>query len=88
MKALTPITASQLYPDAWSNILLQMDDLRRDSGADIIALSISVVNVGGVPTLELITLTDLGPADDEDVISSPLRFHAAIAERPALRVVR
>lgn len=87
MKAMTPDRARQKYPDAWGNIQQQVDDLRASSGADIIALGVDVIDVEGVPTLELTTLTDLGPVDD-DTPASGLRFRAPIAVRPPLRIVR
>ncbi|CAM5277178.1 hypothetical protein [Rhodanobacter lindaniclasticus] len=87
MKAMTPDKARREYPDAWGNIQQQIADVRRDSDADVIALSVSIIDVAGVPTLELLTLTDLGAADD-DTPASGLRFRAPIATAPATRTLQ
>ncbi|CAM5567487.1 hypothetical protein [Rhodanobacter lindaniclasticus] len=50
MKAMTPDKARREYPDAWGNIQQQIADVRRDSDADVIALSVSIIDVAGVPT--------------------------------------
>jgi len=82
---MTPDKARAAYPDTWASIQQQVAEVR-DAGADVVPLDVSVIDVKGVPTLELTTLTDFAVADD-DAPAAAIRFRAALAERPALHVV-
>jgi len=82
---MTPDKARIAYPDTWASIQIQLAEVRA-AGADVVPLDVSVIDVDGVPTLELTTLTDFAVAE-EDAPAAAIRFRAVLAERPALHVV-
>ena len=82
---MTPDKARAQYPDTWASIQQQVAEVRA-AGADVVPLDVRVIDVDGVPTLELTTIADYAVADD-DAPASGIRFRAVLAERPTLHVV-
>ncbi|TPG45515.1 hypothetical protein EAH75_18015 [Rhodanobacter glycinis] len=82
---MTPDKARIAYPDTWASIQQQVAEVRA-AGADVVQLDVRVIDVNGIPTLELTTIADYA-VEDDDAPASSIRFRAVLAERPAVHVV-
>lgn len=84
MKVLSPNTAERDYPSAWSEVQAQVAEIKQVSNADMIALGAAVIDDKGVPTLEVVFLTDLVPVD-VDVPATGLRIRVPLNTPSMLR---
>lgn len=86
MNAINLNKAQRDYPNTWNNIRDQMAQLKQSSDAEIVPITAAIIEVKGVPTLEVYCMTDLVFADSDEE-SSAMRFQARINEPPVLTLV-
>jgi hypothetical protein len=84
MKEININEAERDYSCAWSNVKEQMAHLKQVSDADIVPFSAAVIDVKGMPMLEVYCLTDL-VAVGSDESANGMRFRAAIHDPSALK---
>lgn len=76
--------AERSYPRAFNNIKEQVAHLKQVSDADIVPMTAAIIEVKGVPMLEVICMTDLVMADTDEEFS-PMRFRAFIHDPASLK---
>ena len=84
---MTPIhlnKAEREYPSAWSNIKEQIAYVKQVSDGEFVPVAAAVIDVKGVPMLEVVCMTDLVLADSDEE-SSAMRFRAFIHDPSSLK---
>ena len=76
--------AQRSYPRAWENFKEQVAHLKQVSDADIVPMTAEIIDVKGVPMLEVICMTDLVLADTDEEFT-PMRFRAFIHDPASLK---
>lgn len=72
------------YPRAWSNVREQIAHMKQNTDGDFVPFAAEVIDVKGVPMLEVYCMTDLVLADSGKSLDA-IRFRAFIHDPSALQ---
>lgn len=76
--------AERDYPRAWNNVKEQIAYLKQVSDADLVPFAAEVIDVKGVPMLEVYVMTDLVFADSDKSLNA-MRFRAFVHDPASLK---
>lgn len=72
------------YPRAWSNVREQIAHMKQSTDGDFVPFAAEVIDVKGVPMLEVYCMTDLVLADSGKSLDA-IRFRAFIHDPATLK---
>jgi len=76
--------AQRSYPRAWNNVKEQIAYSKQITDGDFVPMTAAIIDVKGVPMLEVICMTDLVLADTDEEFT-PMRFRAFIHDPASLQ---